>query len=439
MATKAQYQVAVVNDGISQTSVNIPAGNTESTILTCGGTSPTGIIIPPVWTSCNVSFNVSKLPAALDAGQVASVTITDEGSSYTSIPAVIFEGGGGQGAAGIAMLGFAISTVTVTNEGSGYTTLPTITASVGSGATFASTLGAVSQSVTTAGTGYEPTDTITLIGGTETTKTVLTVTNVKIVSMTNNGAGSGYLAGDVLILVGGTHSIQGTVVVLTVNGGGAITSFGIRLAGAYTVAPTSFTVTGGEGIGATFNAVLYGVNSATISTVGVYTVAPTNPVSQGSTSGSGTGATFTMSYGVSSITVSAGGQDYEGSTVISISGGGGTNAAATANLASSGGVKQVIMTSGGSNYEDAPSVGFVGGGGSSAAGTAVVNGYGMIPLQNFDGTDFAIYVPTGNVWIPLQPAQFNSITYVQISCSEAQEAAAVVDFALAPIFQGLHN
>lgn len=74
--------------------------------------------------------------------------------------------------------------------------------------------------------------------------------------------GTGYAANDTVTLTGGTFTTATVITVLTVT--------------AITGAPLT----------------------AAITTPGVYTVAPTNPVSQGSSSGSGSGTTWTMVYGV---------------------------------------------------------------------------------------------------------------------------------------------
>lgn len=60
------------------------------------------------------------------------------------------------------------------------------------------------------------------------------------------------------------------------------------------------------------------------------------------------------------------------------------------------------------------------------------------PLTNFDGSAFAVAV-TASTFVPLLPAMFNSLLYVQLQTSSNQVSATYVDFALCPIFQGLHN
>lgn len=64
-------------------------------------------------------------------------------------------------------------------------------------------------------------------------------------------------------------------------------------------------------------------------------------------------------------------------------------------------------------------------------------GGSFVPLTNFDGSSFSI-TAAPSTWVPLQPAQFNSVLYVQVISSATQSSSVVVDFALAPIFQGIH-
>lgn len=137
--------------------------------------------------------------------------------------------------------------ITVTVPGS-YTAIPTVTATIGSGATFAVHMQAISATVDASnlGTGYAIGDTITLTGGT------------------------------------GTEPI---LTVLSIGGGGA-------------------------------------VGLVAVTTPGNLTVLAANPVSQGSTSGSGSGAKFNLAYGLLSVTPS-GGTGYSQFSQLIFSGNGG--------------------------------------------------------------------------------------------------------------------
>lgn len=67
-------------------------------------------------------------------------------------------------------------------------------------------------------------------------------------------AGTGYVVGDILTLSGGTSVYKATLRVTTLGGGGAITGTKIVEAGAYSIAPADpVGHTGGTGTGATFN------------------------------------------------------------------------------------------------------------------------------------------------------------------------------------------
>lgn len=89
----------------------------------------------------------------------------------------------------------------------------------------------------------------------------------------------------------------------TLSGGGmtGVGTVNISNAGAFTSNPSGaiFTQgsTSGSGTGANFNTALMGPLVVAISSAGTYSVLPTNPVSQASTTGTGLGATFTVTWG----------------------------------------------------------------------------------------------------------------------------------------------
>ena len=103
------------------------------------------------------------------AKSVQSVQIINPGYGYTTNPGVRFIGGGGSGAIGIATTGSGIvGIITVTNGGSGYVNPPTITfsgiSSVSAAATaVVSAAGTISAIyITNAGLGYTTTPSITI-------------------------------------------------------------------------------------------------------------------------------------------------------------------------------------------------------------------------------------------------------------------------------------
>lgn len=240
------------------------------------------------------------LPVATIGGAVESVTITNNGSGYTSVPTVGFTGDG-SGAAGTAVLtATTVASITVTGNGTGYTSIPTVTLSGGggTGATATARMRAATVAIQAGGSGYAQSDTITLTGGTSSQAVILTVA--------------------------------------TVDGGGAVTS-------------------------------------VTISNAGNYSALPSNPVSQGSSSGGGTGATFNITaWQVVAITVGAAGSGYTGVPTVSFSTAGASAAATATAVLTATTVASITITAGGSGYTTAPTVGFTGGAGSNAAGTAVM-------------------------------------------------------------------
>lgn len=218
-----------------------------------------------------------------------------------------------------------VSSVTVGNAGS-YATMPTpSTTGNGTGATFGLTMKLIGATPAAAGTGYIPTEVITYTGGVHTINAKVTVATTKLVSIAVNAGGTNYLVNDKIVLAGGTF---GTAVILNVDAvtAGVITAVSIDNAGSYTANTATFTQssTTGVGTGATFNTAVWGVNTVTVNTIGAYTTLPSSPVAQGSTTGSGTGATFTSLWGLLSVQVTAGGEDYNLSSGFLLTGGGST-------------------------------------------------------------------------------------------------------------------
>ena len=78
------------------------------------------------------------------SGGITAITVTNQGSGYTSAPAVTLTGGGGTGATAVAVLGTGanagkVVSVNVTNPGSGYTSAPTVGFTGGGGTLAAAT------------------------------------------------------------------------------------------------------------------------------------------------------------------------------------------------------------------------------------------------------------------------------------------------------------
>jgi len=95
MALKKQYQVAVVNDSNTTTTSVVFTGTTSS-ILDCGGTSPTGILLPANWLLSTLTFNVGKFSSSLvplsvfDNGTVSYSIATPAGAVFIPLNPAMF-------------------------------------------------------------------------------------------------------------------------------------------------------------------------------------------------------------------------------------------------------------------------------------------------------------------------------------------------------------
>lgn len=146
------------------------------------------------------------------------------------------------------------------------------------------------------GGSYAPSDTITLSGGTG-TAAVCTVQATQVHSASVNAGGSGGTNGSCVLTgtTGVTADGGGRFQINATISGGAVTALSSFVdQSTYTTNPTLLTaepVTGCGLTGATLSVVM-GVKYAWVSNKGLYSALPTQPIGQASTSGSGTGATF---------------------------------------------------------------------------------------------------------------------------------------------------
>ena len=155
------------------------------------------------------------------------------------------------------------SGVNISNGGT--VTAITRTASGGPGYT---TVPSVTLSAPTTAGGVQATASATMFAG----------------SATVSAGGSGYLVGDVLTVSGGTFSVAIQLTVATLSGS-AVATVTITNAGSYTALPTNpASTTGGTGSGATFT-LGWGVNTIVVGTAGSgYVEQPTVTFSSGSAS-----------------------------------------------------------------------------------------------------------------------------------------------------------
>jgi hypothetical protein len=153
-------------------------------------------------------------------GSVGSVVITNGGSNYSNVPAVVIsapnETGGIQAEAQASVLANVVTAITLTEAGSGYTSPPTVTISGGGGAnaTAIASLstfrkGTVSVLITNGGSGY-----------TNAANTVVTIAG----GGGANAAGTAVVAGGqitrVVMTNPGTNYTNNSNITVTITGGG---------------------------------------------------------------------------------------------------------------------------------------------------------------------------------------------------------------------------
>ncbi len=103
------------------------------------GSQPTDVAVNK--NTSPVGYNNRWFGATVRGG--ATITVTNQGSNYTSAPTVSFSGGGGTGATATATIsGGKVTSIAVTNAGTGWTSTPdiVITGGGGSGATAVSNI-----------------------------------------------------------------------------------------------------------------------------------------------------------------------------------------------------------------------------------------------------------------------------------------------------------
>ena len=153
--------------------------------------------------------------------------------------------------------------------------------------------------VTTAGTGYAVGDVSqdNAGSGTATTRAQFTVASITAVSAVISAVGTGYALGDTITFSGAGYTTSVILAVTAIGVGGTITTVSVTQGGQYTGAtptnPVSPTSTSGSGTTASFT-ITWGANTVTITTPGNYTVFPTNPISLTDISGTGAGMTLTL-------------------------------------------------------------------------------------------------------------------------------------------------
>ena len=163
-------------------------------------------------------------------------------------------------------------------------------------------LGIKQVSVVTGGYGYLPGDSIVLAGGLTANGDAAQVIVNEVIAVQTNilDGGRGYEIGDVLILeddyaTSETYKVELAVTNIEI-GTGAITGLSITQGGIYQYVPLSYSyTTNGAGAGSVID-IQWGIFAAIMGNQGTYSLHPTSPIAQNSTTGNGTDATFAALY-----------------------------------------------------------------------------------------------------------------------------------------------
>jgi hypothetical protein len=303
---------------------------------------------------------------------IKDIEIVDGGSGYTASPRIIITDLSGVGALVTAnLIGGSISSVQVINPGYGYVGNPSVVFDNGSNASAVASLipTSVNRIVVVNNDYYStaPSVTISSRGSGATAGTVA----MKVVRASLAGTGTGYSTGDTLLVAGGVASENSWIRVTSVDQAGRIQSFSLENGGSYTSLPglQSNPVVGGTGTLASFN-LTFGIDSIAVNATGSgYVVPPIITIGAPSTGGvSATAYAVIESGSVSDVLIVSPGSGYESVPSVTISNGSGASAEA---VISPTFVSSISMTQTGSGYTFAEVS--ITGGGASIDATAIAN------------------------------------------------------------------
>lgn len=392
---------AIPSDQSSGRVANVLLGQIKSISITSGGAgyvsaTPPSVTVTPTVGDTTGSGGEGIAFVDETNGTVSKIIISDFGSNYTLPPTITLS----------APPSTSIISIAVDTPGSGYTDVPlvSISANTGLGATAIARINANVSSVVIddAGTDYEFSPAIDIVGGDNKTKATATVTINAVVDYIEVLNSIQYSTTPIVVVAGGggDDAVAEAILdddgyltaIIVIDGGSNYSTEPIVLVdGQYDQARAHIS-------GYVDNIILTGQGSE-------YTSAPTVTI----TGGGGTGAAFTALVGdgqVQAFIPISTGSGYKEAPEVSFSGGGVNTATAQANII--GSITNISVTSIGIGYTQAnTSITFTGGGGSSLAATPVINaagslvaititnpgsGYTSPPTVNIVSTDVA---PTG--------------------------------------------
>lgn len=357
------------------------------------------------------------------ASGVVKVTVSSAGSSYATAPSVAFSGGGGTGAAAVALMaGTKVDAVVITNAGTGYTSPPSVTLtaattdSAGTGAAATATvisLGSTSPvsmfmgrfgdmyGVNGLGRGFRWNGTSPILEPIGISKplsppaiTASTASNsgyVRSISIVNGGAGyyepptvkfsgGGLTDGHTAHATARAKIMNARVIGMTIDGRG----------GQYTSTPT-ITLSGGIASGATLNVGVSGKLEAVdiVASGSGYTTSGTSAISPSVTGGGITGAQVSVildaTGGVKSVSVIAAGTGATTTPTISLGGGVGSGATLTPRMSYTVTSVTCATTQAGTGFVVPPSVSFRPNDGGASVIASVSNGSLSSPLELVSG------------------------------------------------------
>lgn len=247
-------------------------------------------------------INLKDFGAKGNALTLSDANITSGSAILTSSSAVFTTADIGKS---ITIIGAGSSGANLTTTISSVTNSTTVVLAANASTTISSSNYFGSYAIPVAfGTGYVPGDTYTPSGGTNSTAVIYSIYATQVVSAVIKNAGTGGTAGP-CILTGTTGTGNKFTINATISNGSVSQINSIISAGFYTTNPTTLSTEpvtcSSAGISGVTLTIVMGVAGAVVSTPGLYTALPTNPVSQSSTSGSGTGATFTAGFDTQGI------------------------------------------------------------------------------------------------------------------------------------------
>lgn len=375
---------------------------------------------------------------------IASLTITDPGSGYISLPTGTIEaspGGGTQATMTVDSL--KVVSATIGNPGSGYAINDVLTVAGGT-FTSAATLTVSGMTLATlalnaAGTGYNYQDVVTLFGGVPSSgQATITVDTTKLVSVSVNAAGSGYTNGMTMTLTGGTFTTAATVTSATLK----LVSAAINAAGSGYTNGMVITASGGTASQAA---------AFTVSTLKLVSVTFTNRGTgyEGGETLTAVGGTFATaaqiqvsSIRLASSAIGAGGGGYNISDEITMTGGTFTQAVTVTVLTVDGGgaVTDYAINNSGTYTVSAATLtqGSTTGGGAgfelntcvfeiSVAGITVAGDYSVTPASltftGGSGSNAAVTPSFGVLTFTISTAGVYTVTATTLSQSGASSPA----------------